>query len=163
MQVLPASCERSREWVSLRLDGQLSTFEAALLDRHLRRCPACSAFAAGVATQTQLLRAAALEQPRRRFELPARPARTARRSLVGAFGAVAAAAVAAVVLLSPSSNNATKDSSRGGAAANAGTQLVVFTAQPSLTANFDVPRLRVEPASFADGPVHGLYSMPMTT
>jgi len=158
---LPASCERSRQWASLRLDGQLSTFEAALLDRHLRRCPACCAFATGAATQTELLRAAALEQPGRRVELPARPARTARRSLVGAFAAAAAAAVAALVLVSPSTNDATKDSNRG--RADATPQLVVFTAQPSPTATVDVPRLRVEPASFADGPVHGMYSMPMTT
>jgi anti-sigma factor RsiW len=163
MLVLPASCERSRQWASLRLDGQLSTFEAALLDRHLSRCPACCAFATGAATQTELLRAAALEQPGRRVELPARPARTARRSLAGAFGAAAAAAVAALVLVSPSSHNATKDSSRGLAAASTTPQLVVFTAQPGPTATIDVPRLRVEPASFADGPVHGLYSMPMTT
>jgi len=43
----------------------LSTFEAALLDRHLRRCPSCRAFAASAACQTQLLRGAELEQPLR--------------------------------------------------------------------------------------------------
>ena len=32
----PGTCDRSREWASLRLDGELSELEQALLDAHLR-------------------------------------------------------------------------------------------------------------------------------
>ena len=37
-------CERARQWASLRLDGELSELENALLDAHLGRCQACSGF-----------------------------------------------------------------------------------------------------------------------
>ena len=43
----------------------LSTFESALLDRHLRGCPDCSSFAVDAQEQTRLLRSALLEQPTR--------------------------------------------------------------------------------------------------
>ena len=43
----------------------LSTFESALLDRHLRGCPDCSSFAIDAQEQTRLLRGALLEQPTR--------------------------------------------------------------------------------------------------
>src|SRR4051812_37540799 len=104
MVVRPARCDRSRESISLRLDGMLSTFEAALLDRHLRRCADCNAFAEAAAAQTHLLRGAAPEQPRR-IELPARTASPFRRGAVGALSAVVAAAAAALVLLSPTTEN----------------------------------------------------------
>jgi anti-sigma factor RsiW len=38
-------CERARECASLRLDGELSEFEQALLVAHLARCEACASFA----------------------------------------------------------------------------------------------------------------------
>ena len=46
MSVLPRPslpCERAREWASLRLDGELSQFESAMLESHLARCAACQA------------------------------------------------------------------------------------------------------------------------
>jgi predicted anti-sigma-YlaC factor YlaD len=161
MQLIPARCERSREWASLRLDGQLSTFETALLDRHLRRCPACRAFAEGVTVQTQLLRSAPLEEPLRGVTLPERSSRPVRRGAAGALGALVAAAAAAAVLFSPSSPtpSSTTAASVGTRAMNA-PQLFVFAARPNPTANVDVPRLRYEPASIADGPTHGIYGLP---
>ena len=63
--VTPARCERSRQAISLRLDGMLSAFESALLDRHLRGCPSCRSFAIDAEEQTRLLRSALLEQPTR--------------------------------------------------------------------------------------------------
>jgi anti-sigma factor RsiW len=158
MLVIPARCERSREWASLRLDGQLSTFETALLDRHLRRCPACRAFAAAATIQTQLLRSAPLEEPLRGVTLPERSSRPVRRGAAGALGALVAAAAAAAVLFSPSSP--TPSATSAAARASNAPQLFVFAARPNPTANVDVPRLRYEPASIADGPTHGIYSLP---
>ena len=34
-------CERSREWISLRLDGELSELAEKMLESHLARCAAC--------------------------------------------------------------------------------------------------------------------------
>jgi predicted anti-sigma-YlaC factor YlaD len=73
-------CERTREWVALRLDGELSDFEGAIMSSHLERCDACRVFADDVAGLTQELRAAAPEPlPRpveiewpRRLRLPLR-------------------------------------------------------------------------------------------
>jgi ferric-dicitrate binding protein FerR (iron transport regulator) len=155
--VIPARCERSREWTSLRLDGQLSSFEAALLDRHLRRCASCRAFAAGATAQTQLLRAQPLEQPLRRVEVPGRPARVGRRGLAGTVvTAAAAAAAAAVVAVSPFSHG---QAARRATAAN-GPELAVIAGQPTPSSTVEVPRLKVEPASLADGPVRGQFSLP---
>lgn len=160
MNLVPARCERSREWVSLRLDAQLSTFEAALLERHLRRCPSCRAFAARATMQTQLLRGAALEQPSRPIAIPAPARRTLRKPAAGAVLAsvVAAAAAALATLGLPSLHGV------GHAEASAKIPqptLVVYPAKPDPTSQLEVPRLRVVPASIADGPVHGKYSLPV--
>src|SRR3954468_11239865 len=73
-------CERTREWVALRLDGELSEFESAIMGPHLERCDACRAYADDVAAITAELRAAPLaplarpvdiESPRR-MRLPLR-------------------------------------------------------------------------------------------
>jgi anti-sigma factor RsiW len=58
----PASCERTIQFVSLDLDGELSRFERAILERHLRRCPQCAADARTIVELTERLRAAPLEQ-----------------------------------------------------------------------------------------------------
>ena len=51
-------CARARFWASLRLDGELSELEGALLDAHLSRCPECTEYAAcSEAAITQLRRA----------------------------------------------------------------------------------------------------------
>jgi hypothetical protein len=136
----------------------LSTFEAALLDRHLRRCPSCRAFAASVACQTQLLRDAELEQPLRPVTIPARPVHPVRRGIAGAFSAVVVAAAAALVLFTPTAKHkvtTTASTVRPGAPV-----LVSFGANPTLDSNVDVPRLALRPASIADGPVHGQFSLP---
>lgn len=87
-------CDRAHAWASLRVDGELSQLESALLDAHLRGCATCRAFAAEVEASTRALRAmppAQLPQP---VLVPA-VRRTARR---GAGGLVAAAAVVAASL-----------------------------------------------------------------
>ncbi len=55
-------CERARFWASLRLDGELSELEGALLDAHLARCAGCRAVADGFDASTIALRAAPLER-----------------------------------------------------------------------------------------------------
>lgn len=85
----PAACERTREQVSLSLDGELSELERRLLDAHLARCAACSAYADGVIAFTEALRAAPLEA------LPGPiVVRRPRRVLLGRLQVAAAAALA---------------------------------------------------------------------
>jgi anti-sigma factor RsiW len=55
-------CERARFWASLRLDGELSELEGALLDAHLARCAGCRELAAGFDASTAALRSAPLER-----------------------------------------------------------------------------------------------------
>jgi anti-sigma factor RsiW len=87
-------CERAHQWSSLRLDGELSDLENALLERHLEGCAACRAFDRQVASTAHALRTAPLESAPARFELPAR-----RRSRVPVGRAVAAAAVVAAAAM----------------------------------------------------------------
>lgn len=50
-------CARARFWASLRLDGELSELEGALLDAHLARCDPCRDIADGFGAAVGLLRA----------------------------------------------------------------------------------------------------------
>src|SRR5512143_1119712 len=94
-----ATCDRAREWISLRSDGELSEFECALLDAHLGRCASCSTFALDIGSITELLRAEPLERlsrpvgiavPRRRtLHFPARAAASAAAVVVTLAGAFA--------------------------------------------------------------------------
>jgi anti-sigma factor RsiW len=158
-----ARCDRSREAISLRLDGMLSAFESALLDRHLKRCPECRAFAADVGGQMQLLRSAPLELPERQVVVPA-TRRPVRRRAFGTLTALAGAAAAAAFALTPGGG----DNSQAGAIRSSAPRVqvgapvpVVVAAQPTPSSKETVPRLVMEPASIADGPVHGLFSTPV--
>jgi predicted anti-sigma-YlaC factor YlaD len=92
------ACDRAREAASLRLDGELSQLEGALLDRHLARCPECAAFAADTAAFTHALRRAEPVAPETPLQIPLR--RRGVRDVVRASGAwTAAASVAATALL----------------------------------------------------------------
>ena len=86
-------CARSRFWASLRVDGELSELESALLDAHLARCAACRAVVAGFATSTEALRAAPLVEPE---PVAVRRVREPRRFLASA--AVAVVVIAGAVL-----------------------------------------------------------------
>jgi predicted anti-sigma-YlaC factor YlaD len=78
MELIPPLCERACRWASLRVDGELSELESALLDDHLGRCRSCRAFACGVEDVAVALASARLERPaplalvvpRRRRALP---------------------------------------------------------------------------------------------
>jgi predicted anti-sigma-YlaC factor YlaD len=136
----------------------LSAFESALLDRHLRGCAECRSFAVGTGSLTELLRDAPLEQPERTVQIPHAPAHAIPRSVGGVLSACLVAAAAAAVLVWPGAKPGEPTfSARAGAPV-----MVVFPAKPSMTnANVEVPRLRMQPASIADGPVHGYFSEPV--
>jgi predicted anti-sigma-YlaC factor YlaD len=86
-------CSRARFWASLRVDGELSELEGALLDAHLARCADCRGFAAGAELSANALRAAPLARPAP-VTLPT--VRSPRRFLA-AFAAAAVVLVAAVM------------------------------------------------------------------
>jgi predicted anti-sigma-YlaC factor YlaD len=90
-------CLWASQRLSLRLDGEISEFEAARLEEHLRSCAECRAFAADLEGLTRTLRGAALETPSVAFELPRR--RRAGAVVLRAMSATAAAAVMAISAL----------------------------------------------------------------
>jgi anti-sigma factor RsiW len=95
--VRPVVCDRSRAWISLRLDGEISQFESVLLDSHLRACTDCRLFAEDVARQTQQLRSASLAPLPGAIAIPRR--RWSRRAIeVGTAATAAAAAAVALVI-----------------------------------------------------------------
>jgi predicted anti-sigma-YlaC factor YlaD len=63
MELIPLLCERACRWASLRVDGELSELESALLDDHLGRCRSCRTFARGVEDVAAALAVARLERP----------------------------------------------------------------------------------------------------
>jgi predicted anti-sigma-YlaC factor YlaD len=93
MRTTARRCDRAREYASLRLDGELSDFESALLDSHIERCPSCRAFADDLVGVTERLRSAPLEQATIVVSLPQRRFAALRTMQVSA----AAAAVVSVV------------------------------------------------------------------
>jgi hypothetical protein len=91
-------CERAREWSSLRLDGELSELEEALLEKHLEGCALCVAFDAGLRTSTELLRSAPVARPSVGFEVPvAKRARVRSSRVLAVAGVLGAAALGSIV------------------------------------------------------------------
>ncbi len=81
-------CERVRFQVSLRLDGELSQFEQAMLSAHVARCAACRAFQDDLAGITRHVRATPLELLERPIVLPRRRRALARPLQVAAVAGV---------------------------------------------------------------------------
>ena len=91
-------CDRAREWVSLRLDGELSPLEDELLARHLGGCKACRAYEEDVRWASDVIRLTPQERPSRRITLPVADRRRASGPrLAAAVAAVAALAAGALV------------------------------------------------------------------
>jgi anti-sigma factor RsiW len=86
------ACDRARAQISSRIDEELTELEDARLDQHLASCAACRAYAADVASVTQMVRAAPLEA----LEYPITIARR-RRSALRQFELAAAVALAAAI------------------------------------------------------------------
>jgi hypothetical protein len=99
-------CVRTREWVSLRLDDELSALEEELLERHLAVCDACRAFEKDVRWVSDVVRLTPQERPSRRVVLPTRRRERIsgrRLTAVAAAAALAAGALAGAVVERPSS------------------------------------------------------------
>jgi anti-sigma factor RsiW len=94
MEARPVACERTAQFASLAIDGELSRFERILLARHLRACATCAEQAAAIAAITERLRAAPLEP----IPAPIVVTRPHRRAGWFVSSAVAAAAVALVAV-----------------------------------------------------------------
>ena len=86
-------CARARFWASLRVDGELSELEGALLDAHLARCADCADFAAATTLSTGRLREARLERP---APVTVAVPRSPRRAVAGVVAAAALLATALV-------------------------------------------------------------------
>ena len=101
MRQVYGNCERAHEWASLELDGELSTFERALLEAHLEGCRTCSEFRSQISSLTGALRAA----PHERFEgvVIGRLRRRVNMRLAPAAAAMAVAAVGLGSILASSS------------------------------------------------------------
>jgi predicted anti-sigma-YlaC factor YlaD len=76
---LTKQCERARESASLRLDGELSEFERALLAAHLSKCEGCRSFAAELEAVTARVRSTPLERLEQPVVLPSRRRLLTRR------------------------------------------------------------------------------------
>jgi anti-sigma factor RsiW len=93
-------CERARQWASVELDGEISTFERALLADHLGKCPECRAFSTDVTGLTEALRAAPYEpfegvtigRMRRRVRLAMTPVAVAATVAAIGLGSILASA-----------------------------------------------------------------------
>lgn len=156
--MIPARCERARQWASLRVDDSLSSFESAILDRHLRSCDDCRTFAATVATQTYLLRRAPLAELARMVEVESASSRVVPRGI----GALAAAAVALTALVLGTQGAHVPPASKTAASeVLAGPTFVVVAAVPRPGhEDLTLPRLQAQSTSVDDGPVHGYFSVP---
>jgi len=106
---MSADCERARQWSSIELDGELSTFERVLLRAHLAHCASCRGFREQTSGLTLALRAAPLEQ----LEQPVQIGRMRRRLRLRVAPAAAAMAVAFVGLGSILATSAVRSSSVG--------------------------------------------------
>jgi predicted anti-sigma-YlaC factor YlaD len=98
MNVLSPMCERARSWASLRVDGELSELESALLEAHLGRCSPCRAFARGAEDVAVALATARLERPAPlALLLPPNRRRQVARAVRSAAAATLVAAIGAGV------------------------------------------------------------------
>jgi hypothetical protein len=86
-------CARARFWASLRVDGELSELEGALLGAHLERCSECREFEASAIGSAILLREA---KPATHGPVVVPSVRSPRRIL--AVAAAAAAVIGAALL-----------------------------------------------------------------
>ena len=91
--------------------------------------------------------------------IPERPSRL-RHVAAGAIPAAVVAAAAILVLAYPATQRAGKRNAARVAVAPETSVLVTYAGQPTPNPAIQVPRLKVVPASIADGPVHGAFSVP---
>jgi len=98
IQVPPTDCMRAREGASARVDGELNELESAWLDLHLRECPDCRTFTAGISAAAGLARRAPLEPAPARVFIPRRR-RVAPPAVAAAVAALAIAGTTGMAFL----------------------------------------------------------------
>ncbi len=96
----PHTCDRAREWVSLRLDDEISELEDALLEAHLRRCGACREYEASIRGAVLSLRARPLERMDQPIVVSGRRRALLRPAAVARVAAVVAAVIGVTTVLS---------------------------------------------------------------
>ena len=96
----PHTCDRAREWVSLRLDDEISELEDARLEAHLHRCGACREYEATVRGAVLAVRARPLERMNEPIVVAGRRRATLRPAAVARVAAVVAAVVGVTTVLS---------------------------------------------------------------
>jgi predicted anti-sigma-YlaC factor YlaD len=84
-------CERARQWSSLRLDGELSELEGALLEKHLESCGSCVSFNERLTASALSLRTTPPEPSSIRVQIPKRTRVSFPASRRVAVAAIAAA------------------------------------------------------------------------
>jgi predicted anti-sigma-YlaC factor YlaD len=90
-------CERTRVYVSLEVDGELSEFERGFLTTHVLRCDDCRAYRSEIHALANHIRETPQETPARSVQVPNRvPSRRTSRLARYQLGAAAALAVAVV-------------------------------------------------------------------
>ena len=99
---LPSKCDQARQWLTLELDGELSSFERALFEAHVTSCSECASYAEHVRSYTTALRATALEPLAHPIALPSSSRRRLRAPQVLATAAAAVAVTVGAVALSGS-------------------------------------------------------------
>lgn len=98
----PCKCDQARQWLTLELDGELSSFERALFEAHAASCSACASYAEHIRSFTTALRSAPLEALAHPIALPSSRRRGLRAPQVLAAAAAAIAVTVGAVALSDS-------------------------------------------------------------
>jgi predicted anti-sigma-YlaC factor YlaD len=88
----------------MRLDGELSEFEDALLTAHLHRCDACSEYDRAIRGAVLELRSRPLEEPEHPVAVPSRRHTLLRPTALARVAAVVVAAIGLVTVLESQSS-----------------------------------------------------------
>jgi predicted anti-sigma-YlaC factor YlaD len=98
------ACGRSRELISLQLDGELSELGRTRLAAHLAACPSCRDFASAAEVSTLALRTSPLEQPSRQILVPHGRRTRLRAVQAGGIAAMLLVATAVATFAAPRSH-----------------------------------------------------------
>lgn len=99
-EVRTIECERTRQWISVALDSELSQFERALVKNHVARCAGCRSFQQTATAVAAVVRSSPSERMSRELYLPVRR-RVAWSSptAVARLGSAAAAVMVSLISL----------------------------------------------------------------
>ena len=98
------ACGRTRELISLQLDGELSELGRTRLAAHLARCASCRDFARAAEAATLALRTSPVDQPSRQILIPHRGRTRLRAVQAGGIAAMLLVATAVATFAAPRSH-----------------------------------------------------------